>query len=382
MTTVFDRRGAVARRAFLQTSAAALSASALPLTAWAQTAAPAASVNRTFTPTPGTWRTFEVTTRVDIAKPQGATKVWLPIPSINSDWQRSLESSYSSNGQTKMSVDGKYGARMLQVEFAAAEPQPFVELTSRVQTQNRAQDLSTKGDRAALDASDLQFWQRATALLPTDGIVRETAIEATRGAKTDVEKAQAIFNWVVTNTYREPKVRGCGEGDIKTMLETHNLGGKCADLNALFVGLCRAVGLPARDVYGIRLAPSTFGYRELGGNPSSLKGAQHCRAEVYLAGHGWVAMDPADVAKVMRQEAPHWIKNTAHPLVAAVNKGLFGGWEGNWMAYNHAHDLRLPGATGGQLGFFMYPVAETAAQRLDSYAPDDFRYQITAREIV
>lgn len=379
MTTVFDRHGAVARRAFLQTSAAALSASTLPLTALAQ--APAAAA-RTFTPTPGTWRTFEVTTRVDIAKPQGATKVWLPIPSINTDWQRSQESSYSTNGQARQAVDGKYGARMLAVEFAAGQDRPFVELTSRIQTQNRAQDLSAKGTVAAADASDLQFWRRATQLLPTDGIVRETALEATKGAKTDVDKARAIFRWVVENTYREPKVRGCGEGDIKSMLETHNLGGKCADLNALFVGLCRAVGLPARDVYGLRIAPSAFGYRELGGNPASLKGAQHCRAEVYLAGYGWVAMDPADVAKVMRQETPEWIKSTEHPLIAPVNKGLLGGWEGNWMAFNNAHDIALPGSSGAKLGFFMYPVAETAAGRLDSYAPDDFKYQITSREVV
>ena len=102
-----------------------------------------------------------------------------------------------------------------------------------------------------------------------------------------MEKAQKLYDWIVTNTFREPKVRGCGEGDIKTMLETGNLGGKCADLNALFVGLCRAVGVPARDVYGLRVAPSAFGYRELGGNNmASLKGAQHCRAEVYLNGYG------------------------------------------------------------------------------------------------
>lgn len=381
MTTVFDRHGAVARRAFLQASAAALSASALPLTVLAQAPA-AASADRSFTPTPGTWRTFEVTTRVDIAKPQGATKVWLPIPSVNSDWQRSLESSYSSNGQARLAVDGKYGARMLLVEFAATQAKPFVELTSRIQTQSRAQDLGGKGSVAVADASDLRFWRRATELMPTNGIVRATALEATHGAKNDVEKVRGIFNWVVNNTYREPKVRGCGMGDIKSMLETRNFGGKCADLNALFVGLCRAAGVPARDVYGLRLAPSAFGYRELGGNPASLQGAQHCRAEVYLRGFGWVAMDPADVGKVMRQESTEWIKTTAHPLVAPVNQGLFGGWEGNWMAYNNAHDVTLPGSRGGRLGFFMYPVAETAAGRLDSYAPDDFKYQISAREVV
>lgn len=92
-------------------------------------------------------------------------------------------------------------------------------------------------------------------------------------------------------------------------------------------------------------------------------------------------MDPADVAKVMRQETPERIKSAQHALVAPVNKALFGGWEGNWMAYNTAHDVSLPHSVGPKLGFFMYPVAENAAGRLDSYAPDDFKYQISAKEI-
>ena len=145
--------------------------------------------------------------------------------------------------------------------------------------------------------------------------------------------------------------------------------------------MCRAVEVPARDVYGIRLAPSAFGYRELGANPVSLKGAQHCRAEVFLKDHGWVAMDPADVAKVMRQETPQWIKDSRHALVAPVKQGLFGGWEGNWLAYNTAHDVALPGSTGPKLGFLMYPQAETAAGRADPLAPDDFKYVIAAREM-
>ena len=68
-------------------------------------------------------------------------------------------------------------------------------------------------------------------------------------------------------------------------------------------------------------------------------------------------------------------------MVAPVNKALFGGWEGNWMAYNHAHDVQLPGARGSKLPFFMYPVAEHQGGRYDSYAPDEFRYQISAREL-
>ena len=66
------------------------------------------------------------------------------------------------------------------------------------------------------------------------------------------------------NTFRDPKIRGCGRGDIKFMLESGDMGGKCADLNALYVGLARSVGLPARHVYGLRIAKSDLGYKSLG----------------------------------------------------------------------------------------------------------------------
>ena len=89
--------------------------------------------------------------------------------------------------------------------------------------------------------------------------MKATAIDITKNAKTDVEKARAIYEWIVDNTFRTPKTRGCGVGDIRFMLESRDLGGKCADLNALYVGLARAAGLPARDVYGIRVAKSEMG---------------------------------------------------------------------------------------------------------------------------
>lgn len=370
-----------ARRHWLLNAAGLTAAYSLP--AWAQSqpqpSQPAAVPQRRFAPHPGAWRTFEVSTRVEVQQPEGVTRVWLPVPSVDGPWQRSVGHAWSTNGQARLLADAVYGARMLYVEFAAGERRPWVELSSRVRTLDRA--LPADGPRQPASQDDLRFWTRPTALLPTDGIVRRTALQAVRGARSDEAKARAIYDWVVRHSWREPTVRGCGEGDIKTMLETGNLGGKCADLNALFVGLCRAAGLPARDVYGLRLAPSAFGYRELGGNPASLQAAQHCRAEVWLQRYGWVAADPADVAKVMRQETGEWIQDVRHPVVDPVYRRLFGGWEGNWVAWNMAHDVKLPQAQGPRLGFFMYPVCETGGERLDSYAPDAFRYRITAREL-
>ncbi|CAD5373798.1 putative Transglutaminase-like cysteine protease [Rubrivivax sp. A210] len=338
--------------------------------------------DRRFEPRLEGWRTFEVTTTVNVADAQGGTRVWLPVPGLDTGFQRTLDNGWSGNaGSARLVSDAARGVRMLYAEFPAAVAAPMLQLVSRVQTRNRVVDWS-RPTPAKEDPAVLREALQPAELLPLDGIVRKTALEATRGARTDVDKARALYDWVVAHAHREPKVRGCGTGDIKTMLETENLGGKCADLNALFVGMCRSVGVPARDLYGLRLVPSAFGYRELSGNPANLKGAQHCRAEVYLRQHGWVAMDPADVLKVMRQETPEWIKDTRHPLVAPVAKGLFGNWEGNWLAYNTAHDVTLPGGSGkGTLPFLMYPQGENGSGRFDELAPDNFRYTISAREI-
>ncbi|MFT7721338.1 MAG: transglutaminase domain-containing protein [Roseateles sp.] len=341
----------------------------------------AAAQERRFEPRPQGWRTFDVTTTVQLKDAAAASTVWLPLASLDTPWQRTLDTQWTSNGgELRLAADGDTGARVLVAQFGADRATPTLTLTQRIQTQNRAVDWQARSADAT-SAEELRRWVAPSSLIATDGIVRKVAQQITAGARSDREKAQRIYDWVVVSTYRDPKVRGCGVGDIKTMLETNNLSGKCADLNALFVGLCRAAGLPARDIYGVRLVPSAFGYRELGANPASLKGAQHCRAEVWLKGHGWVAMDPADVAKVMRQETPEWIKDAGHPLVTPVRKALFGSWEGNWMGYNSASDVALPGARQPRLGFLMYPQAEVGGVARDPYAPDDFSYQITAKEI-
>ena len=42
-----------------------------------------ASAAGTFNPTPGNWRTFEIATKLEIAKPEGKTRAWIPVPAVN-----------------------------------------------------------------------------------------------------------------------------------------------------------------------------------------------------------------------------------------------------------------------------------------------------------
>jgi transglutaminase-like putative cysteine protease len=357
------------RREFITTAAAL---AVLPRLSFAQ--------QLPFDPKPGPWRTFEITTRVELLKPTGATRVWVPVPSVEGDYQKVVSNTWTGNGTARLARDGKYGAAMVAAEWAADQKMPVLEVVSTFSTRNRATDFSKPDPALKMDAASVQFHTAATELQPTDGIVRKTAQEITRGKKTEVEKARALYEWIVEKTERNPKTRGCGVGDIKSMLEAGNLTGKCADLNALYVGLARSVGLPARDVYGLRVAKSEFGYRSLGAGTPNVTRAQHCRSEIFLTGFGWVPVDPADVRKVVLEEKPQPV-TLADAVVPPVRAKLFGAWEMNWLAYNEAHDVRLPGSNGPAVGFFMYPQAETGGTRLDSLDPDNFKYTITAREL-
>src|SRR6266436_3929208 len=359
------------RRAFLQSAGIASVSLAFPKT------------ERLFSRVvaPDRWRTFQLTTRVEILKTSGTTRVWVPTALISeTPFQKTFTNTFSCEGGTGKLVENKSDALgIIAAEFPAGV-RPILTVTSRIATKDRAVDLNAWAAAPKASPAELEHFLQPTKLVPTDGIVKTTASEITKGAKTDVEKAHAIYEWIVENTFRNPKTRGCGTGDIRFMLESKDLGGKCADLNALYVGLARAAGLPARDVYGIRVAKSEMGYKSLGTTSENITKAQHCRAEVHLAGYGWVPVDPADVRKVALEEPPG-NRALADDIVKKARARLFGSWEMNWIAYNFAHDVTLPGSSGAPVGFLMYPQAETADGRLDCLDPDNFKYEITSKEI-
>ena len=254
---------------------------------------------------PGSWRTFEVTASVEVLNPSGTTRVWLPAALLRDTvFQKTLANDFRAEGGKVELVENKADALGIVAATFPAGVKPVLTLTSRVSTRDYAVDLATPAKAGKGNPSELEYYLQPTALVPTDGIVKEQAVACTRGATTDLEKARNIYDWVVDNTFRNPKTRGCGTGDIRFMLETGDLGGKCADLNALYVGLARAAGLPARHVYGLRIAKSDLGYKSLGPATEVCTKGQHCRVEVYLTGYGWVPVDPADVRKVVLEEPP------------------------------------------------------------------------------
>jgi transglutaminase-like putative cysteine protease len=326
------------------------------------------------------WRIFEVTTRVEVAHPSGVTRAWVPTPlAWDTRFQKTLGNRYSAEGGScGLATDWASGTRIVWAEWPAGVA-PVLVHTQHFATRDIAVDLSKPGYMPAENPAMLARYVAASEHVPTEGLVKDMSTDIVKGAGNDMEKARAIYEWICDNTYRDAKTRGCGKGDINFMLENKAWGGKCADLNALFVAFARAQGIPSRDVYGVRVAGSQLGYKSLGKTGGDITKAQHCRAEFYSAGYGWIPVDPADVRKVILEEDGG--KKPDDPMVLAARKRLFGSWEMNWLAYNTGNDVVLPGATKGKVPFLMYPQAETGDARLDSLDADAFKYTISSKEL-
>ena len=135
------------------------------------------------------WRTFEITTRVQILKPSGPTRVWLPMPLAVAPYQKTLGDTYHAQGGAAVMAESE------DLDILVAEwddgVEPVLAVTNRVMTMDRAANLATPTVPPPLDGHALDRYTRPTKLLPTDGIVKATASTITRGAGTDIERARA-----------------------------------------------------------------------------------------------------------------------------------------------------------------------------------------------
>jgi transglutaminase-like putative cysteine protease len=325
---------------------------------------------------PAAWRAYDIRSSITLNKVAGKTRIWLPLAQYkDTPWQRSLGHSWQGNFENA----GIYRDPVAEMEVFYADWKdgantPQLQIISQVATQDRHFDITRRG--AAVERNEvLRRCLQATALMPTDGLIRRTAERAIGRVKDPVAQGKAIYDWVVDNTTYDPLLPGCGIGDIATMLESGRPGGKSADIALLFVALCRSMGIPARPVFGLRVDYSRL-FGGLGAT-GKLANAQHCRAEFYAPGYGWIPVDPSDVRKSILDEG----LNSGDSKLVVLKKLLFGFWEMNWIGFNAAQDVDLRGTTGKTLPFLVFPQAETESGRFDSLDAERFSYSVSASRV-
>lgn len=322
---------------------------------------------------PAQWRSYDIRSSVTIKPFKGKARLWLPLAQYkDTPWERSLGHSWQGNFESAgIYRDPVAEMEVFYADWAEGVANPHLQLVSQFATQDRHFDIARRGAVAERNEV-LRRCLQSTEFVPVDGIVARTAERAIGRIKDPVAQGKAIYDWVVDNTTYDPSIESVGNVNIASLLESGNLSGRSAEIALLFVGLCRSLGIPARPVFGLRMDYSRL-FASLGvtGNLST---AQHCRAEFYTPGYGWIPVDPSDVRKAIREER---LGSNDSKLVV-LKKLLFGFWEMNWVSFNAAQDVDLRGSTGKSLPFLVYPQLETAEGRFDSLDGNRLTYSVNA----
>lgn len=295
-------------------------------------------------------RTSVVTVSVDLPEADGAKRVRLWIPYPMSDEHQEIRDVAVGGNSTAHGVyrESDFGNTMLYAEWKDTAGKKT--LTYRF-TVLRREVLTKEIPATELPFSPAEFRRELVLDSPgaTEAVVASMARKITEGKKTSREKARAIYDWIVENMYRDPAVKGCGQGEVDKLLARP--GGKCADIHSVFVTLARASGVPAREVFGIRLPK---------GKEGDMTGAQHCWAEWYAPGRGWVVVDPADVRKAILE------KKMTLAEAGRLRDYYFGAVDENRIAFGTGRRIRLsPPQDSAPLNYFMYPYAEADGRPLN-----------------
>ena len=324
---------------------------------------------------PDKWRTYDIRSTIALDKVGGKARLWLPLAQYKDTlWERSLGHSWQGNFENAgIYRDPVADMEVFYADWSENVANPQLQIVSQIATQDRHFDITRRG-AVAERTEVLRRSLHSTDSVPIDGIVRQTAERAIGRIKDPLAQGKAIYEWVVDNSTFDPQPRDGGNINIARLLESGKLNGRSADIALLFVGLCRAMGIPARPVFGLRMDSSRlFGSLGASGN---LATAQHCRAEFYTPGYGWIPVDPADVRRAIREEH----LGNSDPKLTVLKKLLFGFWEMNWISFNAALDVSLRGSSGKTLPFLVYPQVETGEGQFDS-RDNRLSYQVSASRV-
>jgi transglutaminase-like putative cysteine protease len=259
--------------------------------------------------------------------------VWIPFPK-SSPYQTIAEARVTAPVPVETTQDPRTGNVMLHLrtsDVTSGAVDLAVEYRVRRREHVRKDFHRGSGAVGKFGSAEFDQYLKAERLVPLDDKVRKVAGQAIAGKSKPLDRARAIYNYVLSNMTYDKTGTGWGNGDIHWACDAKR--GNCTDFHALFIGLCRAAGIPARFVMGIGL-PTARGEGDID--------SYHCWAEFFLAGYGWVPVDVSEASK-----DPKRIDY------------FFGANDENRVQLSTGRDLSLvPPQRGDALNYFIYPYVE------------------------
>ena len=306
---------------------------------------------------------------VDLTKSadQKEARLWLPYP-VSDRYQKilslSIKGTYKHHG---VYTDRRFVRPIFYAFWPKDKKEKRLIMSFIVERDERKENKTLSSSPLnCLDRAYFKKFLMGSNLSPLNQRVVNLAKHIVGTEKDTFKRARLIYNWVIENMRRNPDVKGCGCGNVCILLDS--LSGKCADIHSVFVALLKAAGVPAREVFGLRLSKKSG---------VDLTKWQHCWAEFYVPGYGWYVADPGDYLKALLEKR----LNPTSKIAVKLSKYYFGAVDPYRVRLGIGRDIELnPPSSAGKINYLMYPYAEVDGKALNYLEPESFSYTISQEE--
>lgn len=280
----------------------------------------------------GDVRSFDITYVGQVKGiPPGAKKlrVWLPVPQ---DTTVQTITNLKFSREARLGIEPKYGNRIAYVEIDNPGATAEVTMSFTCARKEIRTDLALLKDDGQDASGSFSVFLKSDRLVFVDDEIKKLSDEITKGRTTTVEKARAIYDYVLGKMTYDKNHQGWGFGSTRHACDVGK--GNCTDFHALFNSLCRAQGIASGFEIGLYLPYERKSAEALGG--------YHCWAFFRVPGKTWVPVDCS--------EADRDPKRTEY---------FFGGHTSNRVTLSTGRDIVLePRQAGDPLNYFLNPYAE------------------------
>jgi transglutaminase-like putative cysteine protease len=295
----------------------------------------AASNAQRFSPPNRTFRfTYNFTVK-DIPSGAKRVRIWVPVPQTDQHQTVRLLA-IEAPVKTRMTRETEYGNRMMYAEIqnfadGKAEFSLEFEITRREYSRGDYAHLKRADQEPSIVPAAMGRLISADSLIPTDGKIKQLAIEVTGHENSTVAKAKAAYDYLFTNMRYDKTGSGWGRGDAVWACDAKR--GNCTDFHSPFIGMLRADGIPARFDIGFPV-PENKDKGDIAG--------YHCWAEFYSHKTGWIPVDISEAWKAKEKQ-----------------DYFFGSVDANRVQLSTGRDVTLsPKQVGPALNYFVYPYVE------------------------
>lgn len=265
---------------------------------------------------------FEFSYKVTIPPIENEGKLWLPIASSDR-FQKVELLGVTTHKPWRQTRDKEFRNRILTMNLVKADAGKTVEVRYRVERKEKSSYKAGKKE-------DVSRHLNPETLVPRNERLAKIAREAVKDAESELAKGKALYWHTLGRMAYDKSGTGWGRGDALYACDSRT--GNCTDFHAYFIGLARAVGLPARFAIGFTIPADT---------DEGVIGGYHCWAEIY-AGGKWHPVDISEADK--------------HP---ELKDYYVGHHPANRFQFTLGRDLEVePAPASGAMNYLVYPLVE------------------------